>query len=152
MLELTTIDPERLWYLKAREPFSLSELIDLASQGAQENQGLAPPYTAVVLDFTEVDISQVTENEVRRHIMRKSALGVSDYSVRFAYVVDGLASFAKLRMALAFSELAQVTTEEQTFVTETLTEAVEWVCSDTAADANTVMEKLGSRLRAARSD
>lgn len=131
-------------YILASEPFSLDELYALVS-APQPDPPLASSGKPVLLDCREVDLTRLTEAELRRFMMRKSVLPKSITDIPVAYVVSTLQDQAVIRMASMFSDLSGVTKEERITITEVLSEAVGWLMQHTGG--NTPPADHETRLR-----
>lgn len=114
-----------LHYVRATDPFSLTELFSFIvtqSEATPESAGLP-----VLLDFRSVSLTGLDSAEIRRHMMKKSALDPRLTHVACAYLVKSDADHAMVRMANVFSELSGGNPESQSFVTENLGDALYWL-------------------------
>ncbi|THD71590.1 hypothetical protein E7681_17450 [Thalassobius vesicularis] len=131
-------------YILASEPFSLDELYDLVSAPLREPM-LPSSGKPVLMDFREVDLTRLTEPDLRRFLMRKSVLPKNITDIPVAYVVGTLQDQALIRMASMYSDLSGVTNEDRITITEVLSEAVSWLMQHTGG--NTPPADHETRLR-----
>ncbi|MDV4146189.1 MULTISPECIES: hypothetical protein [Shimia] len=126
MVEHEYLEQFGLHIVRARDPFTLEQLFRLIVEeyGAEEAKGIGRP---VLFDLREVDVSQISSADIRRHMMKKSVLDESVTHVTVAYLVEGLSSQAAVRMANTYSELSGLSGETQSLVTEDLGVAVDFL-------------------------
>lgn len=137
MLEHEYLNEFGIHVLRAREPFDLDQLYTLIvnEYGRDGADGIGAP---VLFDLREVDVTLIAAPEIRRHMMKKSVLDESVTKVVLAYVVNGIAAQAAVRMANTYSELMGLSGEDRTLVTDDLGKAVEYLAAIAGLSASEV--------------
>lgn len=126
MLRHAFVEDFGINYLLVQNPFSLDELYQLIVSTPTDPippRALCP----VLMDLREVDLGHFTEAEIRRHMMRKSQLDPRLTRIPCAYVVRNLRDYSMVHLANIFSELSGVNSEDDSLVTEHLSEALVWL-------------------------
>ncbi|WP_138424505.1 hypothetical protein [Maritimibacter alexandrii] len=127
MIDHTYLRDFGVHHLRVRDPFSLDEFRALLSGGAPFDDVDMPPLRTIIIDLRGVDLSGLTDAEMRRHAMFKSTVDKSKTNVNCAYLVDSVEAQAKVRLALVYSALSDVTSEAKTLVSERPDEVGNWV-------------------------
>ncbi len=148
MLRSAFVEEFQFTYILASPPFSLEELHDLLA--AVPTDPIPPrSLSPVLLDLREIHLNRISEVDIRRHTMRKSALDPRLTSLPVAYVVRDLEDYSVVRMAIMFSELSQVSDEHRSLITQHLSEAVAWLAQLTGTGSKGGAPRLNeAQLRA----
>ncbi len=126
MVEHEYLEEFGLHIVRARDPFSLDQLFRMIVEeyGKEGAKGIGRP---VLLDLCNVDISQLKSADIRRHLMKKSVLDARVTQIVVAYLVKGLEAQMTVRMASMYSDLSGVSGEENSFVTDDLGAAIDFL-------------------------
>lgn len=139
MLDYTYVAKYDIHYFRAREPFSLNEFLLLLMTPPVE---AASPTGPVILDFRQIKLERIAMHDIRRHLIKKGDMAHAPMDYFCAYVVDGPEAASKVRVANIFSELTGLTPEENTFVTEDITEATAWIARNLKENKFKVYQEL----------
>lgn len=126
MVEHEFLEDFGILNVRAREPFHLDQLYALVA-GLEGKPDEAAAGSPVLFDLRTVDLSRISPHDMRRFFMKKSVLDPSVTQVPVAYLVDGIASQASVRLANTFSELAGIADDARTCVVEDMSEAVQFL-------------------------
>ena len=145
MLYHRYFDALGLHFIRAADPFTLEELISL-----QTNSEKIPPETVgrpVLIDFRSVSLSSLDPADIRRHLMKKSALDPAVTQVACAYLVGNDADYAVVRMANVLSELSGINPESRSFITEIPGDALNWLAGWIGAVNSDALDDLQQAMK-----
>lgn len=124
MLQCEFLDEYGINVIVAHEPFALEELFDLLQSGEDGEEGDLRP---TLMDLRGVTPERISATEILLHVEMKRNVDRARTTIPCAYLVRSDAAFAVVRMANVLAELAGVTPEECTFITEDRAEALAWL-------------------------
>lgn len=135
----------KLHYVRADEPFSLLDLVQLGERLVESSGPEADLDLPGLFDLRSVELNNDSTPEIKRAIRLRKSMQSQGASSACAYVVGSKGSFGIMRMFAIYAELEGLRNEELTLVTEDIDEAVDWLAThlDTAdRDAEALRARL----------